>query len=127
MYTVSVNLAFRAWHYLVGGDFGPENERNDHNYVVEAILEGPGLDEHGFLVDITAVRAALEDAEERYAGSTLNEFPEFEGLNPSVEHFARILWEFITARIPTDSLTALAVRVWEDDEAWASYRREFSA
>ena len=127
MYTVSVNLSFLAWHYLIGGDFGPENERNDHNYVVEAILEGPVLDEHGFLVDITAVRAALEDAAERYEGSTLNEFPEFEGLNPSIEHFARILWEFITERIPMDSLTALAVRVWEDDEAWASYRREFSA
>ena len=80
MYSVSVNLSFLAWHYLIGGDFGPENERNDHNYVVEAILEGPRLDEHGFLVDITAVRAALEDAEERYAGSTLNEFPEFEGI-----------------------------------------------
>ena len=53
--------------------------------------------------------------------------PSSRDLNPSVEHFARILWEFITARIPTDSLTALAVRVWEDDEAWASYRREFSA
>ena len=54
MYSVSVNLAFPAWHYLIGGDFGPENERNDHNYVMEAILEGAALDEHGFLVDITA-------------------------------------------------------------------------
>ncbi len=127
MYSVSVTRSFTAWHYLIGGDFGPENERNSHDYGVEARLEGPGLDEHGYLVDITAVRAALDEVESRYAGNTLNDFAEFDGLNPSVEHFARILWEFIADRIPTDSLTALTVRIREDDDAWASYGREFSA
>ncbi len=127
MYSVSVVRSFAAWHYLVGGDFGRENQRNSHEYGVEALLEGPGLDEHGYLVDITAVRTALDDVEARYAANTLNDLEEFVGLNPSVENFARILWGFITARIPVDSLTSLTVRVREDDDAWASYRREFSA
>ncbi len=124
MYSVSVKLGFTASHYLIGGDWGPENTLNSHFYEVEALLEGPELDQHGYLVDITAVRAALAEARGRYASETLNHLPEFEGLNPSVEHFARILWEFIAERIPTDALTAMSVRVREGDDAWASLRRE---
>ena len=124
MYTVSVSHEFTAWHYLIGGDWGPENELNAHPYKVEALLEGPGLDRHGYLVDIIAVEQALAAIDTRYAGNTLNELPEFEGLNPSVEHFARILWDFIAERIPTEPLASMTIRVWEGENAWASYRRE---
>ncbi len=124
MYTVSVSHEFTAWHYLIGGDWGPENELNAHPYKAEALLEGPGLDEHGYLVDIIAVENALAAVDARYAGNTLNDLPEFDGLNPSVEHFARILWEFIAERIPTEPLASMTIRVWEGENAWASYRRE---
>ena len=124
MYTVSVSHEFTAWHYLIGGDWGPENELNAHPYKVEALVEGPGLDRHGYLVDIIAVEQAMAAIDVRYAGKTLNELPEFEGLNPSVEHFARILWDFIVGRIPTEPLAYMTIRVWEGEDAWASYRRE---
>ena len=124
MYTVSVKRDFIAQHYLVGGDWGPENELNSHHYQVELLLEGPQLDQHGFLVDIVDIEANLEKLAERYKDKTLNDFPEFKGLNPSIEHFSRIVCESISQGIKTSGLRAITVRIWEDQIAWASYRVE---
>ena len=127
MYTVSVTRSFTAWHYLIGADFGPENELNSHEFGITVTVDGPELDELGFLVNIDAIRAALDDVESRFANATLNNQPGFEGLNPSVERFAHVLWDFIAARIPTESLNQMRVTVQEDDDASASFVREFSA
>jgi 6-pyruvoyltetrahydropterin/6-carboxytetrahydropterin synthase len=121
LYSVTVRLEFVAWHFLIGGDFGPENERNAHRYRVEARYEGPELDEHGFLLDIDDVQRRLDGVADRYRDQTLNDFPEFAGLNPSVEHFARIVGDALAVRAP--NVTALEVTVWEDDSAAAGHRR----
>jgi 6-pyruvoyltetrahydropterin/6-carboxytetrahydropterin synthase len=120
-YSVTVRRDLIAQHFLVGGDWGRENELNSHRYEIEARYEGPSLDEHGFLVDIDAVDTALDAIVERYRDRTLNELPEFAGLNPSVEHFARILSDRLV--IAADNVDALEVTVWEDAGAAAGYRR----
>lgn len=128
LYSVTVRREFLAWHYLIGGDFGPENERNSHRYQVEVRYEGPRLDRHGFLLDIAEIRRQLDEAEARYADRTLNDLPEFAGQNPSVENFARILTDRLApSATAAPDVTALEVTVWEDGEAAASYRRAFTA
>ena len=126
MYTVAVTQGLIAQHYLIGGDWGPENQLNSHHFRVEIMLEGSALDQHGFLVDIVAIKAALAEVVARYSDVTLNDLLEFEGLNPSIENFVRILSEFIEQRIPTATLTAMTIKLWEADDAWASYHREFA-
>lgn len=125
MYSVAVRRAFVAQHYLVGGDFGAENEWHSHHYRVEVRCDGPELDEHGFLVDIDDLRRRLEAQVVRFRDHTLNDDPAFAGLNPSVEHFARILAEGLESgagpRLGGDG-RALTVTVWEDEDAWASFR-----
>ena len=125
MYTVTVRRDFIAHHYLIGGDWGDENEPHAHHYVVEARLEGPILDNHGYLTDICEIETSLEAQVFRYRDAMLNELPEFKGLNPSIEHFARILCQTIAENIQTRHLSALAVRLWENEWAWAQYREEF--
>jgi 6-pyruvoyltetrahydropterin/6-carboxytetrahydropterin synthase len=120
-YSVTVRRDLIAQHFLVGGDWGPENELHSHRYEIEARYEGPSLGEHGYLVDIDAVGTALDAIAERYRDRTLNELPEFAGLNPSVEHFARILSDRLA--IAADNVDALEVTVWEDRSAAAGYRR----
>ena len=120
-YSVTVRRDLIAQHFLVGGDWGRENELNSHRYEIEARYEGASLDEHGFLVDIDAVGKALDAIAERYRDRTLNELPEFAGLNPSVEHFARILSDRLA--IAADNVDVLEVTVWEDGGAAAGYRR----
>lgn len=120
-YSVAVRRMLIAQHYLVGADFGAENERNSHRFVVEARYAGTRLNRHGFLVDIAAVGTALDAIVDRYRDRTLNDLPEFQGLNPSVENFARILSDrLLVAEAGVDELI---VTIWEDDDALASYRR----
>lgn len=122
MYTLAVRRDFVAQHYLIGGDWGPENERHSHHYALELRLEGETLDQHGYLVDIVDVEAKLEAVVARYRDRTLNDLPEFKGLNPSIEHFSRILCQTLAGQIEAPNLSALGVTVWENDIAWASYR-----
>jgi 6-pyruvoyltetrahydropterin/6-carboxytetrahydropterin synthase len=121
-YSVTVRTAFIAQHFLIGGDWGPENQRNSHHYVLELTLEGDALDAHGYLVDIEAVSQALGDLRAAYADRLLNDLPEFSGLNPSLEHFARILGERLAHQLAAPNLAALAVRLWENEAASATYR-----
>jgi len=125
-YMVAVKRDFVAQHRLVGGDWGPENELHSHHYQVEVQLEGKQLDQHGYLLDIVDIEQRLEGLVAHFRDKTLNTLPEFEGLNPSIEHFARILWEGMLAGGTPANLTALTVRIWENDIAWASFRREIA-
>jgi 6-pyruvoyltetrahydropterin/6-carboxytetrahydropterin synthase len=124
MYTVTVTRDFVAQHFLIGGDWGAENKRHSHHYRVEVRLEGLSLSQHGYLVDIVDVEAHLEALVTRYRDKTLNELPEFEGLNPSIEHFARILCQAISGRIRAPDLQAITIKLWENEIAWAAYRQE---
>ena len=122
MYTLAVRRDFMAQHFLIGGDWGAENQWHSHHYVLELQLEGDTLDRHGYLVDIVNVEAALEEVVAHYKDKTLNELPEFAGLNPSIEHFSRIVCQRLAERVRADNLTTVAVRIWENDIAWTSYR-----
>jgi 6-pyruvoyltetrahydropterin/6-carboxytetrahydropterin synthase len=121
MYAMTVRTDFIAQHYLIGGDWGPENERNSHHYVLELQLEGSELDQHGYLVDIVQVEGELREVRRHYADRLLNDLPEFQGLNPSIEHFARILCQRLGQSLAAPNLTGVAVRLWENDDASASY------
>jgi 6-pyruvoyltetrahydropterin/6-carboxytetrahydropterin synthase len=125
MYAVILRTDFIAQHFLIGGDWGPENERNSHHYVLELRLEGPTLDEHGYLVDIVRVEAALTGLHASYTDRVLNDLPEFRGLNPSIEHFARILCERLAQDLAAPNLSGIEVRLWENERASAMYRQVF--
>jgi 6-pyruvoyltetrahydropterin/6-carboxytetrahydropterin synthase len=122
MYSLTLQRDLIGLHFLVGGDFGEENALHAHHYRVEITLEGARLNWLGYLVDLDELDRELTDLLGRFRSRTLNELPEFEGLNPSIEHFARILCLGLQERIDTRNLSSLTATVWEDDFARASYR-----
>jgi 6-pyruvoyltetrahydropterin/6-carboxytetrahydropterin synthase len=124
-YAMTVRTDFIAQHFLIGGDWGPENERNSHHYVLEVRLDGSELDQHGYLVDIVQVEAELRDLRMYFADRLLNDLPEFAGLNPSLEHFARIVCQRLAGRLAAPNLSGIEVRLWENDSASASYSQAF--
>ena len=126
MYSVAIRRDFVGQHQLVGGDWGRENQWHSHHYQVEVLLEGTILNQHGFLVDITDIEAHMHDLIARFRDKSLNEHPEFSGLNPSIEHFSRIFCDALVERIKAPNLSAITTRIWEDQVAWASYRRELN-
>lgn len=125
MYTVAVSQDFIANHYLIGGDWGDENSPHAHHYVLEVQIESDTLNEHGYLVDIMEIEAALKDVVTYFRDSMLNDKPEFAGLNPSLEHFSRILNEKLMAGITPPGTGALTVKLWENATCWAAYRQSF--
>ena len=124
MYTLSVKRDFVAQHYLIGGDWGPENQWHSHHYEVELQLSGTSLDQHNYMVDIVEVEAAFEDIVNRYKDKTLNELPEFADNNPSIELFARLICQTFAERISATNIAEMQVRIWENDIAWAAYKME---
>ena len=123
MYAVSVSRSFVAQHYLTVPDPGPEGELHSHHYTVEATFRGPELGAYGYLVDIDDVTAAMDGLVDRYRDRTLNDLPAFEGLNPSVEHLARIVGDRLLESLAPESATELQITVCEDDVARVSHER----
>ena len=122
MYELGIKRDFIARHFLIGGDWGPENFPNSHHYVLELKLEGRELDQHGYLVDIVAVEKHLDEIVNYYKDQMLNEKTEFAGLNPSIENFARILATSLSANIKAENISDIEVVLWENESAWAAYR-----
>lgn len=122
MHTVSVRRRFVAQHYLIGGDWGAENEWHSHHYTVEVTLEGETLDRHGYLVDIVDIEDGLDATVSHYRDKTLNDLSELEELNPSLERFAALFHRALSEHIRLPDSSTMIVTLWESDDACASYR-----
>jgi 6-pyruvoyltetrahydropterin/6-carboxytetrahydropterin synthase len=70
------------------------------------------------------VQKHLDEIVNYYREQMLNDKPEFAGLNPSIEHFSRILATSLSSRILAQNITALKIVLWENESAWAAYRIE---
>ncbi len=121
MHSLMVKKNFIANHYLIGGDWGPENKPHAHQYTLELILEGLTLNRHNYLVDIVEVEALLDELIGRYRDRLLNDAPEFGGGNPSIELFSKILCTLMSERINDPGIVKIKVVLWENEAAWAAY------
>jgi 6-pyruvoyltetrahydropterin/6-carboxytetrahydropterin synthase len=125
MYTVAVKQDLIARHYLIGGDWGSENDPHSHHYVIEVKLEAAELDKHGYLVDIVKIEEELGAVVDYFGESMLNDLPEFAGLNPSIEHFSRIVCERMLAAIAPPGSGRFTIKIWENDSCWAAYTADY--
>lgn len=121
-FQVGVLADFVAQHYLFGGDFGPEGSLHSHHYRVELEVSGGELDRHGFLVDIVRLREELARLVDGYRDRTLNDLPDFAGLNPGVEVVARAMAVSLERALAMEPFDDLTLKLWENDTAWASCR-----
>lgn len=122
MYSIAVQKDFIAQHYLIGGDWGEENDPHSHHYVIELIIEHNELDQHGYLVDIVDIEAGLDQAVSYFKDKMLNDLPEFKNINPSLEHFSRIIWQQIIRQINPPGSGTLEIKLWENESCWAAYK-----
>ena len=121
MYSTTVLTDFVAQHYLTVPNPGPEGVPHSHHFEIEVTFRGPELNEYDYLVDIDDAEGALSEVADRYRDELLNDRPAFEGYNPSVERFARAVFERVADAAAADTGTELAVTAWEDDTAAAPY------
>jgi 6-pyruvoyltetrahydropterin/6-carboxytetrahydropterin synthase len=124
MYRVAVRKDFIAQHFLIGGDWGAENQLHSHHYILELELAGEKLDEHNYLVDIVDIESKINLQINHYRDQTLNGLPEFQLANPSLERFARLLCEGLAGSIQAKNIQKVSLRLWENEIAWAGYEVE---
>ena len=122
MYSLCLKKDFIARHFLIGGDWGAENKPHAHHYKLELRLSAENLDRHQYLVDLVEVEAYLNRIIERYRDSMLNEQEAFNGKNPSLELFSRILWNEFSTLVTGQGISNLSIRLWEKESAWAQWR-----
>ena len=128
MYTVSVSSRFVAQHVLTVPDPGPEGELHSHHFGVEVRVRGLELGASGYLLDIDVLTTALERTVADFRDETLNDLPEFEGLNPSVEHLSRVFGDRLLESLDSlgtdlERLETLEVSIDEDDVARVTHER----
>lgn len=125
MYSIAVQKEFIAQHFLIGGDWGDENQPHSHHYVIELIINHDELNQHGYLVDIVDIEEGLDKTVSYFKDKMLNELPEFAGLNPSLEHFCRIIWQQIIRQVKLPDSGKLEIKLWENESCWAAYKEDY--
>jgi 6-pyruvoyltetrahydropterin/6-carboxytetrahydropterin synthase len=124
VYTITVSREFVAQHFLTVPDpEPPEGEPHSHTFTAEARLRGSELGEYDYLLNIDDLSAAMDDLVAQYRDTLLNDRPEFEGYNPSVERFAELFADRLLDRLDAPRVEEIELRMWEDDVAWASHER----
>jgi len=123
-YTIAIRRDFIAQHHLLGDAVDSEKICHSHHYDVEIRVAGSNLNKDGYLVDILELESHLQDLIDYYQDRTLNDLPEFQSLNPSIEHLARLFCETMAANLNAPQIGTLTVRIWENEDAWAQYRQD---
>jgi len=121
MYEVAIRRRFAAAHQLVGYR-GKCEDLHGHNWVVEVGVVGPELDDVGMLLDFKVLKHHVDDILEELDHKYINDHKWFESRNPSSEYLALFIHEQITARLDAPGLAVSFVRVWESEDAVATYR-----
>ena len=124
MYELKVEGAFEAAHQLPGYP-GKCARLHGHNWVVEAVVRGETLDGLGMLVDFKTVKRALSEVLDRFDHQFLNELAPFtEGVLPTAENLARIIYEELAASEVFHTAGAAklhAVTVFESPKSSVTY------
>jgi 6-pyruvoyltetrahydropterin/6-carboxytetrahydropterin synthase len=120
MYEIGVNAQFEAAHRLVG-DFGPATRMHGHSYRLEVSVQGPQLKADGTLIDITILQAAVAALVAELHYRDLGEVPGLAEVNTTAENLAGYGWRRLAEPLRGQGLSSLAVRVWENPGAYASY------
>jgi 6-pyruvoyl-tetrahydropterin synthase len=119
MYEVGVARSFHAAHQLEESESA--GEPHEHDYRVEAIVRGGGLQDNGMLLDLDALGAALDACLGELESVELESLETFEHESTTVENVAEHIWNHVRRLIgPSSALSSMRLTVFETGDAWAS-------
>ena len=130
---ISRQFEFSAAHRLHCPDLSDEENRavfgkcnnpsgHGHNYKLEPVVSVPIVDDGSGLGFARLGELVEEHVMRRFDHKHLNlDAPEFAGLNPSVEHIARVCHEVLAGPVADAGGTLVRVTVWETDKTRCTY------
>jgi len=120
MFTLALRKKFIAHHHTAA-EVDPEHPVRSHVYLLEVMLESEELDSAGVVLDLDELEAEIDDIISAYQYKNLNETEAFAERTPTLEAFAMVLGDAIDESLYAPNLTAISVRLWRDENAWALY------
>lgn len=124
MFDLTVRDHVMVAHSLPDPFFGPAAGLHGATFVVEVTWSRPDLDEHGVVIDIGEASARLKEILADLDYRNLDEHPAFSGRFSTTEVVAGHIGDRLRATMELTGFTALAVRLREHPDAWATYRIE---
>ncbi|MCD6569307.1 MAG: 6-carboxytetrahydropterin synthase QueD [Deltaproteobacteria bacterium] len=122
MFEIRVIDKFSAAHRLVGYE-GNCERIHGHNYKVEVRVSSSELNKVGLVIDFRVLKQLLKRILKDMDHNYLNDLNIFKDQNPSAENIARYIYNRLVEDIP-HSVKVSTVRVWENDDCCAAYRKE---
>jgi 6-pyruvoyltetrahydropterin/6-carboxytetrahydropterin synthase len=120
MFTLALRKKFIAHHHAAA-EIDAEHPMRSHMYILEVMLETDELDSEGVVLDLETLEAEVDEILAQYAHRNLNETEAFRDRIPTLERFAQVLGDALNETLYAPNLTALSVRLWRDEKAWALY------
>jgi len=120
MYELKIVTEFSAAHNLRNFR-GKCESLHGHNWKVEVVVRGSGLDDSGVVLDFAEVKGATREVMEEIDHRYLNELPFFTENNPSSENIARYIYERLGEKLNHDKVQVSRVTAWESQDACATY------
>ncbi|HNR68481.1 MAG TPA: 6-carboxytetrahydropterin synthase QueD [bacterium] len=122
MYELTVQTTFSAAHHLL--DYSGACRRiHGHNWKVKASLQASQLNEKGMVFDLMEFQRILNTCVQQFDHRMINEVPPFDRINPTSEHLARIIFEWMSEHLPAN-LRLTEIRVAETDDYSVVYTPE---
>jgi len=118
MYQISVEQHFDAAHFLRGYR-GKCEALHGHRFQVVVKIKSPVLNDIGIAYDFTEIKQHLRDILAKFDHICLNDVPPFDGINPSSENVAYIIYDELKPRLASVSISS--VEVWESPQTGISY------
>ena len=112
MYKLVVKSTFSAAHRLIEYP-GACARIHGHNWTVNVVVSAPHVDENGMIVDLVGLKKHIDECVGQFDHRVINEVPPFDTINPTSEHIAKYLYDYVAERI---SIHVESVEVAETDE-----------
>jgi len=122
MYHLTIQTSFAAAHNLLHYQGDCEN-LHGHNWKVEVTVQAEALDKSGLGIDFKILKKETKKLLETLDHKYLNNLPAFKDVSPSSENIARFLFEELEKSLAVFQVDIETVRVWESDNACASFTR----
>ncbi|MFW0884101.1 6-carboxytetrahydropterin synthase QueD [Candidatus Acidulodesulfobacterium sp. H_13] len=123
MYELKVTSGFSSAHALKGYNGKCENIHG-HNWQVELITVSDTLNDIGLVIDFKLLKKYLNEIMEMLDHKFINEIEFLNGLNPSAENIARLIYEEFEKKIRVGKYANIGVKrinVYETASSMASY------
>lgn len=125
MFLLGIKGKFEAAHSL--RDYPDECYKiHGHRWEVEIIVEIKELDEVGMGVDFKVLKKILNEVLDPFDHHYLNEVFPFDKINPTAENIVFEIarrYEEAAEKLP---IKLKEVKLWENENSWACYRKEKS-